>query len=254
MSLAAAVDQALADGLLGPDELVLSGSVADNRQARGVAICLDGATGTACREGLATPGTQASGTWIFDLAPLVEGDGIQQTLAIYGVDGAGNRSATPLMRSYRVDTVAPQLEVTGAVAQVPVVDYLPPRAGKPVLSGRVSDGSGVASLAVRIDEPGGASRWDTVAVENGNWQYTPRLSVAGVYHLMVEARDLAGNRVAAGPFRLEAISGPGSAVPIYLPIIRAAISAGLNTEGGMEGMAPVAPEATPRREEETPTP
>jgi hypothetical protein len=135
------------------------------------------------------------GTWRYDLAGVTASDNATRTLTFFGLDGVGNR--TELDLTFRVDTVAPAINVTRAASTA----YL----GAPtlVLEGAVSDGGEVAQVLVRIQTPAGGTLADYAALpEGGKWAYTLVPSQSGVYTLRVRATDRAGNSRDLGPFHV----------------------------------------------------
>ncbi len=186
-----AVDDALLDGYLGPDELLLSGTVQDDNEARFVELCLLEAVAETCFTLAATPGNTPNGTWLLDTAPLQAGDGITQTLTLAGLDALGHRSEE-ISRTYQIDTIAPVITVTTALSEVPLADVIGGN-GPVVLGGDVQDGGEVAEVVVRVEDSSGNVVWQTAVLTGDNWEFSPQLTEAGVYQLSVEAYDVAGN-------------------------------------------------------------
>jgi hypothetical protein len=210
------VEQALADGLLGAGELRLSGAVHDDQAPHSVMLCVVPELANRCGEGAAS-----TGTWSYDLGELVEGDGVSQTLSLYAVDAAGNRSAQALTRHFRVDTVAPAIVVSASLQSVVLGDYLAPSVGPPVLSGTAADGGGVGEVFVQLEGPDGTTHVGIARREDDQWTFTPELRVAGRYTLTVAARDLAGNIASGGTYTLDVGAGPRTRPwTIYLPNVR----------------------------------
>jgi uncharacterized repeat protein (TIGR01451 family) len=179
---------ALADGYINATETQFTGGVSDNRVASGVVIC-DPVTDLdvpICEERSAVPGDQPTGDWTWELVTSDE-DGVPQTLTFAGVDGAGNLSAT-LTRTFQIDVVPPVITPT----QVSESDS--------VLRGLVSDGSGVAAVYVRITPPSGPTVWEAATLVGTSWAYTPTFGTVGLYNLIIEAYDVAGNASAVGTF------------------------------------------------------
>jgi hypothetical protein len=148
------------------------------------------------------PATGPAAAWMADLSRFISGDGISQTLALYGVDGAGNRSLQAIEHAYILDTVAPSITVTQSMS------------GTPLLGGIVHDGSGVASVYVRVGAVGDTAHWERAVVDGSSWRFRPDLA-GGRYVLTVEAHDRAGNMSSAGSFEVH-VSG---ATRLYLPFI-----------------------------------
>ncbi|MAT96582.1 MAG: hypothetical protein CL608_05510 [Anaerolineaceae bacterium] len=191
-----AVDDALLDGYLGPDELLLSGTIEDDHEARSVELCLLEAAAEMCFTLAANPGNTPNGTWLLDTAPLQEGDGITQTLTLTGLDALGHRSEE-ISRTYQIDTIAPVITVTTALSEVPLADVIDGN-GPIVLAGDVQDGGEVAEVVVRLEDSSGVAVWQTAVLTTDGWEFSPQLSAAGVYQLSVEAYDVAGNSSGLG--------------------------------------------------------
>ena len=199
--LDAAVETALNDGFVGPTDMLLSGQLLDDQQAKSVAICLDQEYDLGCTHLAVEPAGQSSATWHYDLSTDVSGDGVEQVLNLYGLDGAGNRSDV-LSYEYLLDTVGPSLETTQLLNEVLMVDYLPPASGEIVLQGTVSDGIKVSSVSVRIIPPNGDVYWIQAMVNGENWSFRPVLTTTGQHTLFVEAYDSLGNVSFDGPYEL----------------------------------------------------
>ncbi len=216
VTLDSQVDAALQGGFVSLSQMIFSGQVVDNYQASGLQACFAGTIGSPlCLTQAVVPGTAPTGTWRLDLSGVQFGDGVTQTMTLYGIDGVGNVS-TPLTRTYRVDTVPPVITVTAVLTnggQRP----LAPTAGTPVISGTVSDGGGIAVVNVLIDTPDGRTVQDRATLNGSTWSYQPRAQSAGLYTFHFEAIDLAGNVSVSGPYPLEL----PMAVPskLYLPLI-----------------------------------
>ncbi|MGD8807907.1 MAG: Ig-like domain-containing protein, partial [Chloroflexota bacterium] len=214
--LDSSLNDALADGILGPDELLFSGSLEDESVALAVQLCLTEVDRQTC-VWLSTPGGSPTGSWSYDTGGFQSGDWISQTLTIKGLDEAGNFS-TPISRTYTVDTVAPVISATQTLEQVNLEDYQPgSTTAAPVLSGTVSDGSGVASLLIRLRQPDGSVITQMVSTTDGDWEYVPELSMPGDHILTVEAIDLAGNVASHAAFTLSVEGTAGQL--IYLPLM-----------------------------------
>ena len=82
-----------------------------------------------------------NGNWFQNLK-LPEMDGVEQTVSVYGLDEAGNRTTEPLQRTFVLDNVAPQIDVTHVISEVRMTPDLAPLG---VLTGTVSDGGGGCS-------------------------------------------------------------------------------------------------------------
>jgi hypothetical protein len=139
-------------------------------------------------------------------------DGEEQVVTITGLDSAGNRSTEVLNVTYRLDYVAPTLEVTTHLEQVPLASYQidtnPPTTDiPPILAGTVQDGTRVGAVLAHILHPDGTRRTVNVDVdlEAGTWQLIPRLTQAGTYRIRMEARDVAGNVRRTTAYTVEAV-------------------------------------------------
>jgi hypothetical protein len=198
------VELALADGFLAPNELVISGTLQDDLAAYQVGLCLESEVeGEDCLTVSVQPGTSPTGSWLYDLTPSQNGDGITQTMTLYGRDGVGNLSEA-ISRTYRLDTVAPIITVTSAISEVVLGDY--PLLGPPVLTGDSEDGGGIGEVYVRMEDEGGNFDWQTAVISGTQWSFTPQLTAAGLYTLTVEGYDLAGNAGVNGPYSLNVIA------------------------------------------------
>jgi len=215
VTLSAQTEAALADGYLNQAEANLRGQINDNRNAQAVAICntvIDPAIGSpGCRTIAGAPTNQPNAAWSVALETFDE-DGVPLSLSFAGIDGAGNRGEA-IIRTFRLDVVAPVITPT-------VISE-----SEPVLRGLVSDGGQVARVLVRITGPDGSVQRVAATVEGNAWSYTPALSVAGVYGLIIEAYDVAGNVAVAGPFSRTVTTVPTPTPPpptgqqLYLPLI-----------------------------------
>ncbi len=131
-----------------------------------------------------------------------------QTMRIYGIDGAGNRSPEPLSRTYQVDMIPPVVNVTTWV------QHIPPGVAALALSGTVSDGSGAADVYVLVRAPDATMSSDLAVRTGGQWSYALAAPTEGVYTLWIEARDAEGNTTGLGPFDVTV-----GLTRIYLPLI-----------------------------------
>jgi len=148
-----------------------------------------------------------TGSWTYALALPTTGDGVTETVSIYGLDDLGNRTAEPLTVTYRVDVVPPVLEAT------PVISYVNELTPVLALTGRVSDGGGVDEVYVAVQPPEGAPYLEAVTRDGADWSYTLRPDTWGTYTLGVEAYDRAGNVSARGPFAVGVVRSH------YLPLL-----------------------------------
>lgn len=191
--LDAASEAALADGLIGPDELRLGGLVMDDQAASAVIICLNEARGGPCRQTAAVGG--AEGRWAFSLEGTPDGS---HELTVYGLDAAGNRSPA-LQRSFTLDLTLP--EITLSLGD----------GGR--LTGTARDASGIAAVYVRI-VTNEAGSWQQADLAGESWQIQlagrPQVGAA----IVVEAVDRSGNRALVQ----RAVTG-SDPFTLYLPLI-----------------------------------
>lgn len=152
--------------------------------------------------------TPRSGDWSFTVRNTGDLDYVQQTVSIYGVDLAGNRTAEPLVVNVTVDNVPPVLTVTQWVSAAVF------KPSVRVLSGLAHDGGQVAQIAVLVQTP--ERVYQELATWNGEaWQYDLQPASLGRYTLWVRAYDLAGNVTLAGPYAVD-ITPPHQ---VFLPVI-----------------------------------
>jgi hypothetical protein len=208
ITLDAASEAALQEAVLGPGERVLlTGLVEDDQQASSAEICIEGADGHSCEQVTAQPGTAITGTWQYALKAVEELDYKDQTMVLYGVDGADNYSE-PLSRTYKVDIVPPVVTITTWVKHLPMVT------STLVLSGTVGDGSGASDVYVLTESPD-ETLSSTLATRDGdNWSYTLHPASEGNYTLRIEARDAEGNVSGYGPYNVSV-----GVNAIYLPLV-----------------------------------
>ncbi|MFZ6027824.1 MAG: LamG-like jellyroll fold domain-containing protein [Chloroflexota bacterium] len=224
VSLDAAFEQALADGFINAAEARITGLVTDDQRATGLVACLGNLP---CAPYFVSPGNTPVGTWSLRF-PVDELDGVVQSMALIGYDAVDNAS-TPLERTFTVDGVAPAITATQLLAEVPT------NTQHDLLSGNVSDGSGVGSLYLRIQPPAGPATYRAITLSGNRWTASASFSQPGLYTLSVEAYDLAGNYRASQAFNV-LVTGPHQ---VYLPAI--AKNAGTAT-----GLAPQTPKAGKR--------
>lgn len=202
-------DAALDGVVLGPnDEVFLTGLVEDDQEARSAEVCFEGTDGEECEQVPANPGSTSVGSWGYALSAREARDYEDETVYLYGVDGAGNRSPDPLSRTYGVDTVAPVVTVTTWVRNIPSVTPTV------VLSGTVSDGSGSSDVYVIAEAPDETFSSTLPTHDGSNWRYTLRPEMEGVYALRIEARDAKGNVSGYGPYNVSV-----GVNKIYLPLV-----------------------------------
>jgi hypothetical protein len=128
--------------------------------------------------------------WSYTWA-LPDADNAPYTLRARAIDEAGNVSAETAWLSTRVDTRAPTITVTQALTNVDLAVY-PETA---LLEGVISDGSGVATLQMRVFTADGRSYVEPVQQNATTWSYTPQQPlIAGTYQLQLETSDTVGNQ------------------------------------------------------------
>jgi len=124
-------------------------------------------------------------------------DGVSQTVKVYGFDHAGNRSH-PITMPFRVDNVAPVIVVSSTVYLAPVQ---PSSTTVRVLTGTVSDGSGIRRMEAFVQTPEGDLLGAPVGMgEDGRWWYDLELSTPGSYRITVSAVDKAENAAVTWPY------------------------------------------------------
>jgi len=156
-----------------------------------------------------------TGAWAYTLSGGARVDAVERTVALYGVDLAGNRAAAVTAR-YILDNVAPVITVTD-IASTALYS-----ASLTVLTGTVTDGGAVAGVSVLV-QSGETVYRELAVLEGTTWAYTLRPMTPGSYTLWVSAYDAAGNVASSGPFEV-AVQAPSLKV-IYLPLV--------TSEGGL---------------------
>jgi hypothetical protein len=213
LTLDASVDDALADGYMGPGEFFIHGTVADNEKIHTVELCLED-TDVVCFNSLVTPPDGTAGSWGIDVAAWQNGDGVTQTLTLVGEDKAGNTSE-PISRTYKVDVVAPVIEVeTFTIQAADGGEESTPSVLNVEMSGTVTDGGEVDEVRVRVSYNGQVS-WYNAVVSGDSWTFVRSFVGPGSYLFTAEAYDVAGN-LGAGetyPALLEGL------VLHYLPVV-----------------------------------
>ena len=157
--------------------------------------------------------TQGSQGWNLSWSPPIS-DGVPIQLRARATDAAGNITVGA-WQTTTIDTVAPVISVTAYTANItPGVYETPARSGPPVLSGSMTDGSGINQARAIVYAPDGVAYTDTLSRTNSSWSYTPYLhNGVGQYFISIVAVDQAGNTRLAGPYVLNPIK-------LYLPLIR----------------------------------
>jgi hypothetical protein len=174
-------------------QLRLSGVVSDTAGVEDVVVCVD----DVCRPAGLAPlgaGTQA---WSLSLPDQAPNDYVLRTVTVTATDRLGNRVAQPWQAQLALDNVAPRIEATPALAQLTL------GARDIVLRGRAVDGGPVVETTAIVRTPGGELRQQPVETAAGEWSVSLLGEQPGLYFVSVEARDLAGNVSAAGPFPVD---------------------------------------------------
>ena len=149
---------------------------------------------------LYSPQPDNSRNWLF-MDDLPTGDGLEYAFRFEVTDYAGNIAYTDWYTTV-VDTVQPDLmayQLTDEVLKL---------SNTTVLTGTVSDGGGLASLAVVVTPQAGSVFTETISPAGNTWQYVMADSVLGNFSLEVIATDLAGNSDSVGPFAVTVASAP----------------------------------------------
>jgi hypothetical protein len=160
-----------------------------------------------------------SGSWQTAI-PLKALDDEEQTLLVYGIDEAGNRSPVPETLTFQIDNVTPEINVTKVISQINILPDLSPQT---VLEGNVTDGGQIVRMHGYFRDPEGVdSSMRPVVNEDLSWQMTLQPMLAGTYLVWVAAEDQAGNLTTAGPFEVEV--GGIVAIPSFEIAPRSAIT------------------------------
>ncbi len=158
-----------------------------------------------------TPRSSAatSGRWTYRVIGDEPLDFVTETLALYGTDAVGNRTADPTTMLVIIDNVAP---VITAMQVVSAVVYTPTLR---VLEGTASDGGPTVYLRVDVRTPTGEFYSEPPERSGRTWRYDLHPPIAGRYLLWVTAADEAGNVTTAGPFEVELFPRP----IVHLPMV-----------------------------------
>ncbi len=202
-------DDRLAGAVLGAnEEILLTGRVNDDQKAGGAEICIEQAGEPYCEQISLKSGATTTGNWSYALRAVGELDHRDQSLRLYGIDGANNRSTVPLSRTYKVDNVPPVVTVTTWIKHTQTVT------STLVLDGVVNDGSGSSDVYILVKAPD-ETLTSTLATRVGdNWSYILHPSIEGKHSLRIEARDGNGNVRGLGPYGV--LVGGKS---VYLPLV-----------------------------------
>jgi hypothetical protein len=196
---------------------VLSGSVYDPAPVGGlvqrVEVQIDEAGPWRTAQGPFAPQNGQQG-WVWNW-PVMQEDGVEHNLRVRATDAVGNTTVTG-WQPVVVDTLAPQLTVNPA----------PPEQGHgPVLSGSVSDGSGVQAVQILVYDAEGEAFIQQALLEGDTWSFTPAgvRWTMGTYTLRVQALDNYGNMRMMGPYPYQHVGTPA---PVLADISPAAAKAG----------------------------
>jgi hypothetical protein len=213
--------------------LVITGTVQDDRQVGSVQVCsrieprrvsrillpyvstrgntnrrgnsLSRASSPPVCETTILHATGDHGEWAYRLSPQVPGDGEVVRLWIRSLDAAGNLETPGPALSFWLDTTPPALTLLSRVGQVSLPGYQ--AAPFPLLQGRVSDSSLAVSLAAALQGPGGDTQRLALQAAGGRWSFMPELERPGLYQVIIEAYDAAGNPAYLGPYPLQVTPG-----------------------------------------------
>ncbi|MEE8389245.1 MAG: Ig-like domain-containing protein [Anaerolineae bacterium] len=155
--------------------------------------------------------------WFFSL-PNVDGkDGKDVSYTLYGLDSLGNRTAGQAV-TVLVDTVAPVITATQLLNSFILTDTAT------VLSGTVSDGSGIVSVYATVMGPAGSLEIANAGYAGGAWTFDLEPSDTGTYLISINALDEGNNMSTAGPFEVN-VTLPGQLQhDLFLPLILKAFS------------------------------
>ena len=151
-----------------------------------------------CIQALVDPDNAPTGTWSYNLVIPPGLANHRQALTIAGYDAAGNRS-TLLTREVYIDSLPPEITVTSQQLQITLSEFQ--QAPFAVLSGMLNDPSGNARLFAHLEGPNGWAL-ENVATAYPNWSYIPQLDEEGIYQIVIQAIDGAGNSTWIGVFEL----------------------------------------------------
>jgi PKD repeat protein len=138
-------------------------------------------------------------------------DNVPHTVRVRASDLVGNLGYSSWLPC-KVDSIAPVVTTTHVVTQVYATGEgdMALAAMTSVLSGSVTDGSGLESIWVRIYDDWGNVYTEPVTLVGDLWDYQFQTegAASGLYRLRVEAIDNAGNGVLYGPYELEVEEQP----------------------------------------------
>ena len=205
---------------MGGTRLTFTGQTHDNRAAGQVEVCLD----ADCRWASVQLEGEQDGRWSRTIVNLAGQDNVAHTVSISAVDLVGNqsqelagrtaRSKTVTLQSpdslarildsaessslnFRLDNVAPAITVTTAIAEL---EALPDRPPTTILSGTVTDGSGVRSMYAMVRDPAGNLQSQQVGRGDGDaWWYDLPPGGVGQYAIWINAVDEGDNATTFGP-------------------------------------------------------
>lgn len=194
-------EDALADGYLSYDELMISGKINDDHQVFSVEICA-GPAGDAnpiCTQVAVSPEEPSPESgWVGRVPVFGEVDAEDYLVTIAGFDVVGNRSLTPISWPVVADITGPTIEVKEARKSAPQATMME------MLVGTIQDGSGVESLFAYTARPDGGIDWYTPTLTtDGKWQFAAQFDLVGQYTMGLEARDQLGNISRYGPYNIE---------------------------------------------------
>ncbi|MBK9049493.1 MAG: hypothetical protein IPL78_00835 [Chloroflexi bacterium] len=200
LTLGTVTQAALSDNKLGGHELVLDGTVVDERVCAGTQVCLsETITVTTCLVGSVLPAPD--NTW--SLALPGNYNGITGTLSIVGFDKAGNPSNV-FTQTLWLDTVSPVISTTVAPSYVQMLS----NTVVTFTSGTTIDASGLMSATVVMLLPNGNSTIVNGTVNGNTWVVGYEFTLAGDYEAVLILTDGAGNRQYSPIWQFEVGSDP----------------------------------------------
>ncbi len=140
---------------------------------------------------------QTRAVWTNALTGLGGSDGLTHTVKLYGIDSVGNRTSVKqaLNLSFMADLVAPKI-----IADQ-VLTVIPHMGSHIVLTGAISDGTGISAFLLHTQTPeGGVTTEHLSRQSDGTWSAFLSPTMEGTYTLNLYAADIAGNGRTLGPF------------------------------------------------------
>ncbi len=186
LTIGTVTQAALSDNKLGGQELVLDGTVVDERAAANTQVCLsETITVTTCLVGSVLPAPD--NTWALSLPGNY--NGITGTLSIVGFDKAGNPSNL-FTQTLWLDTISPVISTTVAPSYVQMLS----NTVVTFTNGTTVDASGLMSATVVMLLPNGNSTIVNGTVNSNIWQVGYEFTLVGDYEAVLILTDKAGNQ------------------------------------------------------------